>query len=258
MPTAYADGTSCDCGCGAVDPDCANASNPVYNCPPGATCSASALCDIAQPCSTDDECGGGRWCLGAYRSATQTLRWTGACGAPVPFADPPGTSCISSENCATRLCVAGLCRTHCRGDGDCPGTAACVALGLQTFAGAPNGGVAVCDSPTGSKTPCARQTDCENGELCAPFPSPDTGAPRYLCIRPEAGAVQLGGDCSRLACATGLTCAGPSSARRCLRYCPGGNLDCQAGQSCLSQPYDPTGAFASASASPPQVPACAP
>jgi len=43
--SAYLDGTTCSCGCGAYDPDCAEASNPVDGCTTGQVCNARGECE---------------------------------------------------------------------------------------------------------------------------------------------------------------------------------------------------------------------
>jgi|GEM_PF-1214133 len=45
----YDAGDDCDCNCGAVDPDCGDTTLDVYNCAPGATCSAEGTCSATVP-----------------------------------------------------------------------------------------------------------------------------------------------------------------------------------------------------------------
>jgi hypothetical protein len=46
--TAYQDGKTCDCRCGAPDPDCTNPARPAQNCAPGEVCGPLATCTIPQ------------------------------------------------------------------------------------------------------------------------------------------------------------------------------------------------------------------
>ncbi|MCP4504358.1 MAG: trypsin-like peptidase domain-containing protein [Deltaproteobacteria bacterium] len=41
----YGTNDGCDCACGAVDPDCADTTQSVFNCDPGVTCNAAGGCD---------------------------------------------------------------------------------------------------------------------------------------------------------------------------------------------------------------------
>ena len=42
--TAFADGQTCECGCGAVDPDCGDAAKPVVGCKSAGACQANGAC----------------------------------------------------------------------------------------------------------------------------------------------------------------------------------------------------------------------
>ncbi len=114
---------TCDCGCGAPDPDC-QAKGPITGCPSAATCDAGKGTCAAKWCASQSACAKPSWCVGDYAVGDGTRK--GVCAPPNPIGYAPGHPCVVDESCATSLCVAGSCRIHCVLDKDCPNGQACV------------------------------------------------------------------------------------------------------------------------------------
>ena len=93
---AYRDGEICDCGCGAIDPDCADPALPVAGCPPGIGCNAFGNCALPPGWRCDE----------ALYADGQ--RCDCGCGAPDPDCDDgalPVFGCGFGERCN----AAGAC-----------------------------------------------------------------------------------------------------------------------------------------------------
>ncbi len=114
--TVFADGQTCDCGCGAVDPDCLDAAKPVVGCKTAGACQPSGACPVCTPSCVgkvcgDDGCGG---LCGVCVDPAKPSCVGGACSACVPQCsnstcgdDGCGGSC---GTCAEgQLCTAGKC-----------------------------------------------------------------------------------------------------------------------------------------------------
>ncbi|MBM4356619.1 MAG: hypothetical protein FJ096_00760 [Deltaproteobacteria bacterium] len=129
----------CDCACGAVDPDCATAKNPVEGCLEGQTCDAKGACEGVPndwTCPKEKYAGG---------------KGTGcdcACGAPDPDCElTPAESvngCMTGDVCSSDRCVPGAWK--------CPPN-----FYDEDMAGPTDG---VCDCGCGVKDP-----DCKDGTL---------------------------------------------------------------------------------------------
>ena len=248
----YDDGLSCDCGCGAVDPDCADSAVAlVVGCPVGGACAGDGYCaDVAgKPwCASNEGCAAspGQICKGLYtQSATPLMR--SACDLATPGGFGYGAGCTNSLECATGQCVGDVCRKPCSDDSHCdagtPGSAkqACVARPVfDALSGKLDGYAGVCVVVGTASAACADQATCaaENQRCTAELDvaSLQPGAQpkaRFLCEAPGAGVAE-GGDCSDAACGPGLLCvkAASSSAVSCQRVCPAGDADCPAGTTC--------------------------
>jgi hypothetical protein len=102
--TSFGDGT-CDCGCGAVDPDCA-----------GASAESCARCQgaTAGGCGLDGQACPGRIAAANNATCVDATGWTCAadafgdgvcdCGCGIVDVDCPGPSSASCENCPARGC----------------------------------------------------------------------------------------------------------------------------------------------------------
>ncbi|KAJ1638683.1 hypothetical protein T492DRAFT_857828, partial [Pavlovales sp. CCMP2436] len=162
----YGTNDGCDCGCGAVDPDCASSSSTLYNCPgtraAGWSCSANASPQCVPPswtCSASYfgandgcDCGCGSVdpdCLSPtsvlyYCPGSRVQRWscdasTGQCiQAPMPPSPPPPSPPPSPPPPAgqvVRRAVNGFCTDY----GDALGNhvgMACATRALQALGGA--------------------------------------------------------------------------------------------------------------------------
>lgn len=114
--SAFADGQTCDCGCGAADPDCADAAKPVVGCKSPGACLPSGVCPLCTPnCAGkvcgDDGCGG---MCGTCVDPAKPSCVAGACAACVPICS--GKACGDDGcggNCGTcgqgQLCTADQC-----------------------------------------------------------------------------------------------------------------------------------------------------
>ncbi len=215
----YGDGKICDCGCGAPDPDCANKSLPVPNCPSGA-CGADGTCAACVPQCDGKECGADGC--------------GGVCGV---CTDPSKLDCVAGR-CAA--CVPDCQGRACGPDG-CGGSCGSCAAGQQCTFGAcayPASG-ASCLGLCGQVTPsgCSCAAGCQDlGDCCADVAVcgciPD-------CNGKECGPDGCGGICG--GCQAGQYCnAGTCAADQCNPDPCSGHGTCnQADGSCSCEPgYD--------------------
>lgn len=126
--------------------------------PPG------GVCDLVAQCG----CDGG----GACTITTDDL--VPAC-RPVTGTVATNGLCASMEDCiAGHACIAGLCKSYCELDAECPGPMGGVCVGINDAQGMPVDGVSVCNVTCDPTQP----TDvCPTGTLC-----PNDAGNR--CIRP--------------------------------------------------------------------------
>jgi len=233
----YGDEQGCDCGCGAVDPDCEAEDDPfVYGCPFEAqVCADTGICDITF-CHDNDECGG-QWCTGAYAEGDFTFG--GFCAEPIQEGDPPGSICGIHEECASLLCAGDQCRQHCESDLACPGDSICVGIPIKDIGTRLVQGYAgVCDLVAGSATPCNAQTDCPGGERCIAVMDPVSGTPRTVC----SALLDVNADgqpCDFDDCPAGYRCEETDNGAVCALPCPGGASDCLSGFACTERPFAP-------------------
>ena len=181
---AWADGATCDCGCGAVDPDCAAAPNPVVGCKSG-KCKADGTCEACTPQCSGKECG------------------DDGCGSLCGICDVPGKpSCVGgtcqacAPDCAGKACGPDGCGGQC---GSCGPGLKC-AFDQCIFPPAEESCLGHCGgyAPSG----CACNAACAgDGSCCV-----DVG----LCgCLPKCGGLACGddgcgGSCGE--CAAGSTC----------------------------------------------------
>ncbi len=115
--SAFADGETCDCGCGAPDPDCAGGAKPVVGCKTAGACGADGTCPACVPSCTglecgDDGCGG---LCGTCVDPSKPACKNGICQACTPDCD--GKDCGDDGcggSCGTcgsdQLCKVGMCQ----------------------------------------------------------------------------------------------------------------------------------------------------
>jgi hypothetical protein len=232
----FGDEQGCDCGCGAVDPDCSVMDAYVYGCPfDHRVCGSAGLCSISF-CHRNGDCGS-QWCTGAYAEGNQ--RFGGYCANPVVGGHAPGYACTIDEQCASLLCAGGQCRVHCQADADCEGSTRCVALPVRDDGtGLIQGYVGACDLIAGSGATCTSQAACGAIERCIVVMDPSTSQPRFLC----ASLLELdatGRACNLNACPAGYRCEDSGTGRICTLPCPAGNSDCPSGYHCADRPLAP-------------------
>ncbi|MCB9739246.1 MAG: hypothetical protein H6747_08255 [Deltaproteobacteria bacterium] len=224
----YQDGTACDCGCGAPDPDCVDAKALTFGCPSKAdACGTDGICKVSF-CAANSACSGG-WCKGAYAAGGGVYK--GVCAAANGSAKGPGEPCKSDGECSTELCLNDKCRLLCQSDAACPGEQQCLALPVQQGASSAILGYAgVCVQVAGSGAPCASQKSCTTaGEVCTALLDPKTFGPAYRCTPGTQGG---GKSCGAGVCPTGQICAPGAAGATCGMACPGGDADCPSGQVC--------------------------
>lgn len=223
----YADGSLCDCSCGAPDPDC-KAIALTKGCPLATSCEASTgVCKVPF-CTHNGDCKAPQWCVGHYSVGKGQQK--GICALPNPQALATGSSCTTNNACATGLCLAGACRKPCEQDSHCATGVSCLALvPPQGLAGKPKGAVSACYGSVTLGKACAKQADCTGGnEGCLALLQPVTLKPIFRCGE-LVSTHDEGSKCQETAnCAPGLLCA----AGVCRRACPGGAADCPTGLSC--------------------------
>ncbi len=224
----YASGgvtASCDCSCGAHDPDCAGG-GPLTGCPAGGACAKDKAWCEAKWCAKQGDCSKPAWCVGDYPTSAYTRR--GVCAPPNPAGFAPNHPCSVDAACASDLCVAGTCRVHCEADKDCVAGQACVGLErYQPLTGKPIGVVGICDQTESVGKSCGKHSDCDK-QLCLAFVNPVDLKLVARCGSPHGGAPE-GQKCGEgVHCAMGLLCASGV----CQRPCLGGQSECASDQTC--------------------------
>ncbi len=165
----------CNCGCGAPDPDCKNAKNPIAGCSTLESCDASGKCVAKAPAA---------WTCSAAKYAGLDTCDCG-CGAHDPDCDfgLPVAGCGPSETCAANdtcaACVPNCAGKNCGDDGcggycgacNDPAKPACVS-GQCVDACSPT--PAICatndcgaDGCGGSCGVCPADSQCQNGQCSA-------------------------------------------------------------------------------------------
>lgn len=250
-PSLYGDGAGCTCGCGVGDSDCADASMAVFGCATAKTaCSSQGYCE-GKLCTSNTQCKNA-WCTGVYPKGPG--KYGGVCAAPDTKASAPGSACKVGGQCASGVCIGGLCRTYCGQDKECPGTQKCLAERVvEPFTGKTSGFVPVCGFVVGSAATCVSQVACAaKGEKCMAFVEPATLSPRYMCALAN-GAKAIGTKCGQTACGAGQFCLAKGG---CTWPCPGGDSDCSAGWKCGKTAFHNAGTVDSADD--PEVSVCVP
>ncbi len=241
--TAFADGQTCDCGCGAVDPDCTDVGKPVVGCKTAGACQPSGACPLCTPKCTgklcgDDGCGG-------------------VCGVCV---DPEKPACIGG---ACVGCVP-VCNGLTCGDDGCGGSCGTCAMGQLCNAGQ-------CAYPSADQS-CTGHCGgfAPSGCACTPGCAADGGC----CV--DVGLCGCMPDCSGKTCGDdgcGGSCGACGSGTLCIAgqckiigacddaLCNGHGKCNMAGDACVCQPSY-AGAFCDACAAdligyPSCVPPCA-
>ncbi|MCB9785285.1 MAG: hypothetical protein H6744_01205 [Deltaproteobacteria bacterium] len=145
----------CDGVTDGVPPDCSKLGQPCSfhaDCNPEGVCAHHGLADkklCSAPCAGADDCAEGEICTKLAGSAQ-----IGYC-EPAVGSKPDGQSCASSFDCASRSCIAGVCRSSCLHQDVCTSAGQSCALAGSAQHIAP-----VC-RPPGSLTPV--------GQSCDPF-----------------------------------------------------------------------------------------
>lgn len=212
----FADGATCDCSCGAYDPDC-EPGNPIVGCGEHEICSTDAVCvetcdrATARGC-TSGVCGlgygTGEICItdASRVDASATIGRTCAAGA---------TFCDAGDGFARGLCdrdhrADGLCRPLCRSNEECDtealeicapwadgwGHCALRFPTAWTCDGALYEDGTSCDCRCGTTDPDCHDpalpiADCAAGEVCldAPCGAEGCALPATECVPPPANDV---------------------------------------------------------------------
>ncbi len=249
----FGDKGACDCGCGAIDPDCASGKLSSDGCPGSGTCSASGYCN-ATFCDTDGDCNG-KWCTGAWPKSAGL--YSGVCGDLFPTGGAAGTPCMIAEECGWGLCLKEACRTHCSTDAECGPGWLCEGLPVVNAAtGSTWGFAGACMQPYGSAKTCTKQSDCSPaGETCVARVDPVTLGPRYVCEAVPA-APGAGASCTSSECPEWQICIDTPKGKKCALPCPGGVGDCPNGWTCVDKPLHNAGT--PDPSDDPKVPTCQP
>jgi hypothetical protein len=221
---AYGGGDACDCGCGALDPDCEFDVLPIVGCGAFEVCSANGQCKSTVPSGwTCDktkydafdacDCGCGaadpdcKFALtvtgcplgGTCSSAGTCVECVPSCAGKSCGPDGCGGSCGSCDDPATGFCADGECVDPCSGP---------VVLECQT---------AECgsDGCGGSCGTCAAGDTCISGVCYAGPPGPDSCTGR-------CGKTAEGGCSCAASCTSDGTCCGDYAAKcTCTPKCSG-------------------------------------
>ncbi len=223
----YADGSVCDCSCGAPDPDCAKVALTA-GCPSGGSCDATTGICKTPFCGANSDCKSPNWCIGHF--AVGGGQQKGVCGLPNPQAKANGTPCYSDGTCASGLCIAGACRAPCQQTSHCGAGESCIGVELPTgLSGKPAGSVGICYGTTTLGAVCTSQNQCKaTAEVCLAYSQPTTLQAMLHCgVLPGDLTEQQSCDVTS-DCVPGLLCAGG----QCRRPCPAGTSDCPANHTC--------------------------
>lgn len=131
----YNDGATCNCECGAVDPDCDIANAPVDGCTTGQVCGSEGTCLTTCNVVPADSCPANTFC--GYQTASRDI-----CYSDATLLDPAalGANCASADPlfCAkdANNVAAGVCDTFEKDDLQC-------------------------------RKACDTTADCTNGQICA-------------------------------------------------------------------------------------------
>ncbi|MBI5610249.1 MAG: hypothetical protein HY902_15335, partial [Deltaproteobacteria bacterium] len=181
----YADGAACHCGCGAADPDCADAGLAVVGCASG-KCEPDGTCSVCKADCAGKECGD-NGCGGSC----------GGCFVPGKTSCVAGTCQACQPKCTDKAC----------GDDGCGGTCGSCGQGLSCQFGACVDPPAAesCVGHCGGTAPsgCACTADCaKKGNCCV-----DVGNCACLpeCKDKQCGDDGCGGTCGD--CAPGSACS---------------------------------------------------
>ena len=231
-PSLYGDKQGCDCGCGARDSDCDDKTAVTIGCPTDKTaCTAKGVCEVSF-CTGNSACKANQWCVGLYDKGDGT--YAGACANPVPTAGAPGQPCKNGGQCATGVCLQGLCRNYCGADSDCLSNQTCIGMPVPYGGKQSNGFAAVCVAVKGAVSACKSQTDCAvHQQKCIALIDATTLGPRYVCGK-VTNSPPAGKSCAAFACPWGQQCAPTAKGPVCAPYCPGGDADCPTGWACTN------------------------
>jgi hypothetical protein len=184
-PGWYAAGDSCDCGCGVLDPDCADTSLPLAGCADLEVCDAKGMCVSKIPVG---------WTCPQNAYAALDACDCG-CGVPDPdckFASLPLYGCSQGDACTDGQCKA--CVPECTGK-------TCGADGCGGFCGL-----------------CADGKACDGGACVDPC-----GAKPLACKSATCGSDGCGGQCGTCpgdkTCSAGQCIAGGPSPYSCQGHC---------------------------------------
>ncbi len=185
-PSAFGDGELCDCACGILDPDCANAALPVAHCGSG-KCGADGTCAECVPACSGKTCGpdgcgsacgqclspGAPFCQDGQCVATCTPKCTGKGCGPDGCGGSCG-ACNEGETCTFGQCAeiaeVSSCLGHCGGKAPsgCGCSNTCTAAGTCCADFVNNCGcVPSCDGKLCGEDGCGGQCGtCAAGETC--------------------------------------------------------------------------------------------
>ena len=228
-PGRYGAHDACDCGCGAVDPDCSIPGLPVRGCTGrDATCSSSGACECTPHCGSnvcgDDGCGGS---CGTCSDPARSICLGGAC---VSACDPTPIRCHFAV-CGSDEC-GGSCGTCPPGENCADG--ACVTVAVTDPLS--------CSGRCGNLNPagCSCAPDCVANHSCCPDYATTCGSCLPSCGSHECGPDGCGGSCG--SCGSGAVCSAGLCISGCQPSCDGRQCGddgcggqcgtCGAGESC--------------------------
>ena len=214
---AWADGVTCDCGCGALDPDCAVASNPVSGCKSG-KCQTDGSCQACVPQCSGKACG------------------DDGCGGLCGICDEPGKSACVAGVC--QACVPDCAGKACGADG-CGGQCGACGPGLKcafdqcVYPPAEESCLGHCgayaSSGCGCTAACASDANCcVDVGLCGCLPKCDGIACGDDGCGGTCGSCAAGSNCIGGACLVGVctdaTCNGHGSCQNATATCACGTV----------------------------------
>ncbi|MGE0784396.1 MAG: hypothetical protein AB7S26_01810 [Sandaracinaceae bacterium] len=205
------------------------------SCGEGESCVAgSCRCGAGPRCSSGQTCQAGMCvavgCTPACDPGETCTAGACRCGS--------GSACAAGQTCVSGSCVSPTCSPACASGESCVSGSCHCGSGPACSAGQTCVSGSCITSPTCSESPCrvvSPQCGCASGQAC------DYSGSTRGCF--AAGTRTEGQACDATnKCAAGLTCAGPSTARFCARYCASdSNCPAGGGSICAMQLTDSSG-----------------
>lgn len=185
-------------------------------------------CELEADCDDID----GAYCRALLASdqavEEKVTYWEHACWPAAEGSVAPGEACTNDDEgpaCENGfLCINEVCSTQCTTDAECTwANSACQVIEYTVDGFSFDFPLNVCVTTEGSKTECAAESDCGDGESCSSFQL-EVGPFEYVimgqCETADAASGALGAECDGdNPCQTGLCFTYTDGPNRCTGHC---------------------------------------